>query len=249
MDIEPVHINHTNLLWEDGRMPTRLKTYVRGLDAQLAGGIPRKHVVLLSGKPGTMKSSLAFSILYNGAKSEAVPSAYVTLEQSRESLLENMQGLGMDLKGMEKEISVLDLGMIRKKLTKLSNQTWMDVFKMYVQNLKKNMRIETLVIDSLPVLEVMAKFKEPREELFQFFEWLRDLEVTTYLITEMEQGSDKFCNYGEDFLADGIIHLDLRRDGSTVNLFLSIVKMRKTGHKRGYFPLIYDKRGFEIVTD
>jgi len=28
---------------------------------------------------------------------------------------------------------------------------------------------------------------------------------------------------------------------------LSVVKMRQTGHKRGYFPLIYDKDGFELV--
>jgi len=36
---------------------------------------------------------------------------------------------------------------------------------------------------------------------------------------------------------------------NTVNLFLSIAKMRKTNHKRGYYPLIYDKSGFEIVMD
>ena len=161
----------------------------------------------------------------------------------------NMDGLGMKLSGLEKEISVLDLGMIRKKMTQLTNQTWMEVFKMYLQNLKKNMNIKIVVIDSLPVLEVMGRFQNPREELFHFFEWLRDMNVTAFLITEMEQGSDKFCQYGEDFLSDGIMHLDLKREGNMVNLFLSIVKMRQTGHKRGYSPLIFDKDGFEIVSD
>jgi len=230
-------------------MPKRVKTYVKSLDDQLAGGIPENHVVLIAGKPGTMKSSLAFNILYNNANRDDISGVYVTLEQSRESLLINMEGLGMTMGGLEREISVLDLGMIRKKLTQLTNQTWMEVFQMYLKNLKKNMDIKLVVIDSLPVLEVMARFQNPRDDLFKFFEWLRDLEVTAFLITEMGQKTEEFAIYGEDFLADGIIHLDLKRDANTVNLFLSVVKMRQTGHKRGYFPLIFDKNGFELVSD
>jgi len=226
----------------------RVKTYIRGLDEQLQGGVPREHVVLIAGKPGTMKSSVAFNVLYSNAK-EGRGGVYVTLEQSRESMLDNMAGMGMDIKGLEKHMSVLDLAMIRKKLKQLSKQSWIEVFRMYVNNLKKSMNLDLLVVDSLPVLKVMAKFSEPRDELFRFFEWLRDLDITTLLIAEMEQDSNRFCDHGEDFLSDGIIHLDLRREDRIVNLFLSVVKMRKTGHKRGYFPLIYVDGGFEIVTN
>src|SRR6266568_561547 len=131
----------------------RIRTYVRGLDEQLQGGVPGGHVVLLAGKPGTMKSSFSFHMLYQNAKVDGRGGVYVTLEQSRESLLANMAGLGMDVTGLEKRLSVL-------------------------------------VIDSLPVLEVMGKFEDPREELFRLFEWLRDLGITSLLITEMEQDSD-----------------------------------------------------------
>jgi KaiC/GvpD/RAD55 family RecA-like ATPase len=225
----------------------RIRTYVRGLDEQLQGGIPAGHVVLLAGKPGTMKSSLSFNMLFHNAKDDARGGVYVTLEQSRESLLANMAGLSMDATGLEKKLSVLDLSLIRKKLKQLSNKSWIEVFKMYIDNLDKTVDIGCLVIDSLPVLEVMGKFEDPREELFRLFEWLRDLGITSVLITEMEQDSDKFCQYGEDFLSDGIIHLDLRREDRNVNLYLSIVKMRKTAHARGYYPLIYDEGGFELV--
>ena len=134
-------------------------------------------------------------------------------------------------------------------MTQLGSQTCLEVFKMYTQNLKNNMDYDLLVIDSLPVLEDMARFKEPREELFHLYEWIRDLGVTAFLIHEMPQGEERFCKYGEDFLSDGILHLDLRRDRNQVNLYLAVTKMRKTNHKRGYYPLIFDKRGFEIVTD
>jgi len=228
--------------------PVRVRTYIRGLDEQLQGGVPKAHIVLLAGKPGTMKSSVAFSTLYHNAKNDGIGCVYVTLEQSRESLLENMAGLGMEIKGLESKLSVLDLGLIRKKLKQLANKSWLEVFKMYIDNLDKTMDIGILVIDSLPVLEVMAKFEDPRDDLFRFFEWLRELEITTYLIAEMEQDSDKFCQNGEDFLSDGIVHLDLRREDRQVNLFLSVVKMRKTAHRRGYYPLIFDEGGFEAVT-
>ena len=184
-----------------------------------------------------------------GSENEKLAAAYLrySLEQSRESLLANMAGLGMDATGLEKKLSVLDLSLIRKKLKQLSNKSWIEVFKMYVENLDKTIDISILVIDSLPVLEVMGKFEDPRDELFRLFEWLRDLGITSLLITEMQQDSDKFCENGEDFLSDGIIHLDLRREDRNVDLYLSVVKMRKTAHARGYYPLIYDEGGFELV--
>ncbi|OGS51301.1 MAG: hypothetical protein A3K65_02765 [Euryarchaeota archaeon RBG_16_68_12] len=228
--------------------PSRIRTYIRGLDEELQGGVPRSHVVLIAGKPGTMKSSVAFNVLFNNARQDNLGCVYVTLEQNRDSLLENMTGLGMDMKGLESRLSVLDLSLIRKKLKQLTNKSWLEVFKMYIDNLDKSMDISVLAIDSLPVLEVMAKFEDPRDDLFRFFEWLRDLEITTFLIAEMEHDSDKFCQYGEDFLSDGILHLDLRREDRQVNLFLSVVKMRKTAHRRGYYPLIFDEGGFEVVT-
>ena len=46
-------------------MKPRVKTYIQGLDEQMSGGVPKGHVVLISGMPGTMKSSVAFNILYN----------------------------------------------------------------------------------------------------------------------------------------------------------------------------------------
>lgn len=227
----------------------RIKTYVKGLDKEMQGGIPAGSMVMVAGKPGTMKSSFAFNILYQNACQKDLNGVFVTLEQGRKSLTANMESLGMsDIQSlMGKELSILDMGMIRKKLTQLSNQTWMETLRMYLDNLNNNMNMNLLVIDSLAALEVMAKFTNPREELFFLFEWLKDLDVTTFVITEMTQGSDEFCKYGEDFLADGIMHLDMHRSGKSVNLFLSIVKMRQTNHKRGYYPLIFDKDGFEIV--
>ena len=227
----------------------RIKTYVRGLDRLIQNGIPEETVTLIVGLPGTMKSSLAFSILYNNSIHEKIGGLYVSLEQSAPSLIDNMAGLGMKLDKYNELLQILDLGLIRRKLQQMTAQAWIEVFKAYISNLHEKSGFKLLVIDSLPVMEMLAKFKEPREDLFYLFEWLREMKLTTFLIHEMEKNDTAFAKFGEDFLSDGIFHLDLRRDINTVNLFLSVMKLRKTNHRREYYPLIFDTKGFEIVTD
>src|SRR6266540_3188524 len=142
----------------------RVKTYVRGFDDILGSGIPEGYVVLVSGAPGTMKSSLAFSILYQNALQEGRKSAYFTLEQSKDITLEHMASLGMaDPKAWE-HLKILDMGNIRKNLNYLQGRgTWLELFKMYCTNVMKADRISILVVDSLDVLETMAKMEDPRD--------------------------------------------------------------------------------------
>lgn len=234
------------------QMTKRIKTYVGGLDYQLGGGVPEGSVVLLVGRPGTMKSSLAWYIMYHNALKEKVKGLYVGLEQGKESLAENMDALGMSPDNVKSHLGFIDLGLIRRQMGsrgKEGRQSVFEFLKSNIAEMRKGKDYELITIDSLPVLHLVGGFENPREEFFHFFEWLRDLKVTSILIGEMDAGSERFADYCEDFLADGIIHLDLRRDGNTVNLFLGIIKMRKTDLKRGYYPLIYDKDGFEIVTE
>lgn len=224
----------------------RVKTYVKGLDENLQGGIPKESIVLLAGSPGTMKSSLGFYILFNNALQNDKKGVYISLEERRDSLIKNMQGLGMDWDKVSKNLSILDIGLIRSRVSELERTAWLEVFKMYVKNLRKNLDNEFLVIDSLPVLKTMAKFDNPRQDLFELFEWLRNLDVTAFLVHEMPFEEVCFTDAGEGFLSDGIFHLELRREENNVNLFLSTMKMRKTEHSRDYFPLIFDD-SFEIV--
>ncbi|MCX8173647.1 MAG: RAD55 family ATPase [Thermoplasmata archaeon] len=227
-------------------MPSRLKTHVDNLDAIMEGGVPEGNVVIIFGKPGSMKSSLAYSILHNNMELEGKKALYVCLEQSSASLISNMEGLGFKPPTGHSDMNILDIGILRKYMPQIGYQAWIELFRVDIQNLKKNFNFEVLAIDSLPVLEMLAKFKEPREELFYFFEWLRELKCTTFIVHEE---ADNPFEYGEDYLADGVIHLDLRRDEKNVNLYLGIAKMRKTVHRRGYFPLIFDHGKFELVID
>jgi KaiC/GvpD/RAD55 family RecA-like ATPase len=225
----------------------RVKTFVKGLDERLEGGVPKNSVVLVAGKAGSMKSSFCFSIIYNQALTEGRRGVYISLEQNRQSLLEHMIGLGMDVTEMD-NIIIVDLGKLRKVVHSSEGQTnkqidWMETLRTQLRSYKETFGCSLVVIDSL------SNFGNKRTELFHFFENLRDLKMTTFLVSEVTGGSEsEFGTYEvESFLSDAIIHLDMEREDRNVNLFMGVVKMRKTHHERGYFPLLFDKDGFELV--
>jgi KaiC/GvpD/RAD55 family RecA-like ATPase len=212
-------------------------------------------VVLITGTPGTMKSSLCYSIIYQNALNNKVKSVYMTLEQSRENLLQQMYTLGMDKEESKEYVHILDLGLIRKSLTQLSAKgTWLQVFKMYAESLKHSLGYEILVVDSLDVLEMAAQLGENRRtELFYLFEWLRNLGITTFLISETSPETMFQNRYDEGYLADGVISLKLHELGETdIQRRIRTVKMRSTNHKTGYFSLLFNEgtfRATQVITE
>jgi KaiC/GvpD/RAD55 family RecA-like ATPase len=230
----------------------RIKTYIGKLDNLIEGGVPRGFIVLLCGQAGTMKSSLGYSILYGANKECGAKSVYLTLEQSKQSLLEHMAKLGMPPEDAE-DLVVIDLARVRKETvkdkTKSEEIDWPKAIITALKNYKRAYECELIAVDSLAAMYALTSFTNPRAELFHFFEQLRELNLTAFLISEMPTDKLVYGMYGiEDFLADGIIHLKVDTEGGNANLFVGIVKMRKTSHPRVYFPLIFEEGHFEIVT-
>ena len=235
----------------------RIQTFLGSLDNHLEGGVPASSIVLLVGRAGTMKSSVAYNCVYHNAIQENKKTIYITLEQSRKSLLKHMRKLGFH-SGGEAEIDnlvVIDLARLRKENQSAREEQRVDWSKSIVasvRNYQKMFGCDVLVLDSLAALYSLSDFQNPRADLFRLFESLRDLQVTCFLIMEQVKSNpdEGFGQYGvEDFLADGIIHLNLERTGNRVSLYISVPKMRMTDHPKSYFPLIFDETGFDIVMD
>jgi KaiC/GvpD/RAD55 family RecA-like ATPase len=234
---------------DDTQINRRVKTYVDGLDDKMEGGIPVGNVVLMAGESGTMKSTLAYHMAFENARKDSHKSLYVTMEQSRANLVRNMEGLGMKLDAVGDKLAIVDIGLLRKSLSKeLQTSSWMEIVKMYSQNLKASNGYDLLILDSLPVLETLSDFKNPRNDLFQFYEWLRELGVTTILISEVRSGDAGFGTSGEDYLADGIIHLMMAKvNEETIQRRIRVVKMRSTNHSTNLFSLLVEKGNFRVA--
>src|SRR5512137_2571496 len=117
----------------------RIRTFIHGFDEKLGGGIPPGSVVLLAGEPGTMKSTIAFNVLYQNALREGRTGTYISLEQGRESLTRHLVSMSLSPKDVENQVSIVDLGMIRRNLDGMGQQTWIEIFKMYASNLKRSL--------------------------------------------------------------------------------------------------------------
>jgi KaiC/GvpD/RAD55 family RecA-like ATPase len=230
-----------------------VKSYVESFDEILGGGIPHGSVVLVQGLPGTMKSTLVYSILYHNALKEGMQGLYITLEQNKKSIENQMSLMGFKVEEARARLQFLDVSAIQKGLERGGEGVWMDFLKRAIDFRRKMAPIDLIGIDSLEALEVLAKFKDRRTELFNFFEWLREQNATSFLIAESppeahipgflhEKGDD------EDYLSDGIIHLKLHHVNDVdLQRRIRVVKMRAVNHKTGYFALLFEDGRFSVT--
>src|SRR6266571_1024035 len=230
--------------------PARVRTFVEGLDSALEGGIPWGHLVLIEGSPGTMKSSLAFSILLQNAAREGLHCLYLSLEERTSSLLKQMGSLGLKLEVPRGSLVVLDPKTASNLLGERAD--WIEALQAGVASIKAQRGLDLIAIDSLEALEVLAKFKDRRREMYRLFEWLRDQDLTSFVITERPDwiiaGHVLQGRWDEDFLADGVVHLRMHMVSDLdAQRRLRVVKMRGTRHETGYLAMVLDEGRFRVT--
>jgi KaiC/GvpD/RAD55 family RecA-like ATPase len=197
-----------------------------------------------------MKSSLGFSIVLNNAAKEGLHGLYLSLEERASSLLMQMGSLGLKLDVPKGTLVVLDPRTASGLLGERPD--WIDGLRKGIASIRDQRGLDVLVIDSLEALEVLARFQDRRRELYRLFEWLRDLEVTTFLITERPDwvvgGHVLQGRWDEDFLADGVLHLRMHLVSDLeAQRRLRVVKMRGTKHETGYLALVLDDGRFRVT--
>ncbi len=249
----------------------RISTYIEGFDEKMEGGIPVGHVTLIAGSAGTMKSSITFNILYREALKGRI-GLYISLEQSYSSLINHMINMNLDMSKVNivviSEISKLneqievikdlgkgaliisDLGALRKEIvgTEMNpSGDWLNVTKNIIRKVKETAGLHLFVLDSLSALYVLSNFKDPRVKLFHIFEFLRDMELTSFLISGMPLDRSKYSEYGvEDYLADGIISLKLTHIEMKEATEIMIVKMRTTRCNRDKYLVKKEEKRFML---
>ncbi len=262
----------TNEIVSSKNQIKRIPTYIEGLDPKLEGGVPHGQIIMLCGTAGTMKSSVAFNVIYNEVKRGKV-GIYITLEQSYVSLLNHMTNLDFRLDDIDvvvlSDISKLsesiaevkhskggtlvlcDMSAIRKQvkgMTLAPGSDWLNIIKNILKKLRQEAGCDIFVLDSMSALYVLSNFENPRASLFYVFTFLRELDITTYLISEMPLIKSKYSEYEvEDFLADGIIVLDLVERQRKVTRELQVVKMRSTQADTDVYTLEFKAGKFKVM--
>jgi len=222
-------------------------TYVDGLDKALGGGIPKGSTVLVAGTPGTMKTSLILWMMHENAKRHGTKGLYVSLEQDAASLRTGASRMGMR-ELHESQVYLLDMGQLRKGLFRNeSKKDWIVILLEIIREAVQASGYETLALDSLEALYAVADLKTPRSEMFHFLSQVKELGLTTFVITETPFGASRLTQWGEDFLVDGILHLRQVEVGDTeVQLRLRTIKMRWMNHDHNAVALNHDGEKFFI---
>ncbi|NLT37894.1 MAG: AAA family ATPase [Methanomassiliicoccus sp.] len=209
----------------EGQGDHTVRTGIEGLDKLLSGGIPAGSVVLINGPAGSMKTSLAYHILHHSAR-DKVKSLFLSLEQDRDSLLRQMERLGMPREESLDDLIIVDLVDLRRSMEGQSGD-WRNIIQRYVENVMKDCPFQLIALDSLESFISMSEVKFSRIETQDLFDWFRSLGLTTFVISETPMTKLENDGAMELYVADGALELALKEVGdSRIQRWIRCIKMR-----------------------
>lgn len=243
----------------------RIKSGIEGFDTLVEGGLLQGRQYLLSGTPGSGKSTFGVQFLAAGALLGEI-GAYVALSENIGTLVEDMSRYNPQIDDMikKKKLFFIDLGptinygeydemsslitpdYIQQSGDTLLNQppTPFSVFK-EVENQVKQFGIKRLVIDSLSSIRFTTQNPASEERsIGRFIRNLKTLGCTTILLSELTKPDaytiEQFASHGVIFL-----HNFMDKQGSMVRA-LQIIKMRGTKHDCEMRSIEFSDKGLKV---
>jgi len=217
----------------------RLQIGIEGLDDMIQGGIPKRHLIVAIGAPGTGKTTFGLQFLHHGLE-QGENGVFITLEQSRETILDtaNERDWAFDEYEANDQLVVVDLDPVE-----MANS--LDNIRGELPELIEGFDADRLVLDSVSLLEMM--YDNParrRTEVFDFTRSLKDAGVTTFLTSEASESNPYASRHGIiEYLTDAVFVLQyVRSEGTETRLSVEIQKIRNANHSR-------EKKPYEITMD
>ncbi len=227
---ETVEIRH-------GASTERVSTGFAGLDAMLRGGLLRGSSTLITGAPGTSKTTLAGKFAEDACR-RGERTLYVSFDEGGERIRRNLTSVGIHLDAH------LKLGLLRM----YSGRT--DVVNpeehlTRIAALLLNHRPRCVVIDPLSAIAKTGALSSARAIGNRLVYKMRDHDITA-VITSLVQGDDPQAEATDlqiSSIADTWIHLSYLIYGGERNRALTIVKSRGTQHSNQVRELVLSKEG------
>ncbi|MEW8390948.1 MAG: circadian clock protein KaiC [Candidatus Thiodiazotropha sp.] len=223
----------------------KISTGLKGLDTILMGGYPAACPTLLKGGPGTGKT--VFSLGFAHAQLQQGASAVIaTCDESPERLVDYMDRFGMA--GSQHlasgKLVLLDF---RPNLSEtVVGEYDLSPILLRISHAVENSDAAILVIDSLQNLLLGLGVTEPRKEILELFDWIREKEVTT-LVTMSASLDNQPHSLLEEYAVDCVIHLSQNLDNQLMTRYLRVLKMRGSAHGSNSYPFSLNHRGVSLL--
>jgi len=230
----------------------RTPTGVPGLDELIGGGIPRGHVVLIMGGPGSGKTILCSQFLYNGAAQYGERGLFVTLDEPREDIQAEMRPFGWDFERLEAEekFAFLDASPFGMRSSRSFKPITARSLGDEIRRLAKKIRVDRIAID--PVAALLFHYPdvaERRNAILQLIESVRSTGATCLLTLELRAAGLEREVQVEEYLAHGVLILRTLKSGSNLVRAVQVEKMRGTHIDLQPRPYIIGSDGIEVYPE
>jgi KaiC/GvpD/RAD55 family RecA-like ATPase len=226
---------------------------IPGLDKVFKNDIERPKVILVTGPPGSMKTSFCYSLMSSYLRDKNEFGLYATLEETAESHMHNMESMGVKLSAKMQISDMTDLREIDQIDEVIGDSAQTD-YVLFIEKMIQRFRrthgdkFSILVLDSLGALySLMSESAEMRKKMFYFFKMLRDNNLVTFIIMERSLSGESQLLGNEGFLADGIVMLGLDRQRGKLVRYLQVEKMRASEHSMEKYAIEVTKSGMTVL--
>jgi circadian clock protein KaiC len=219
----------TSLRLEHEVSTARVPTGIKGLDEMFGGkGFYKGSSILLSGMPGTGKSSVAahFADAVCAAGGTAL---YFAFEESESQIIRNMRSIGMDLAHWTKKKR---LRFVAVRPTFYGLETHLALMQREIDRLKP----DAVIVDPINNLVAVGDFRDVKLMLMRIVDHLKEQQITALLTSLTFQEAAHESHIGLSSLMDTWLQLRATESGERRRYELFIVKSRGMAHSHAIRP-------------
>lgn len=219
----------------------QVSTGIPQLDEMLAGGYFKGTTVLVSGSPGTAKSTLAGAFM-QAALARKEPGLYVTFDEPAAHVVRNLASVNIRLAKYVKS-GLLQI-MSERKVEKSPVEHVAHIVEVIDQH-----HIQSLVIDPVSSLTAFGDSPIAEELILRLLDYARSRGVTVLCTTMLSGGNGLLeeTGTGVSTIPDTWIHLSYVIRNGERNRALTIVKSRGIGHSKQVRELVLGDDGVTLA--
>ena len=221
-------------------------TGIVGLDDILNGGLPRNHIYLVDGEPGSGKTTLAMQFLLDGVE-KGERGLFVSLSESRAELMQVAESHGWSLDGLEifelipNQEHIAEEGYTLFHPAEVELQHTMDIVLEQVAALNP----QRVVFDSLSEMRLLAR--EPlrfRRQILAMKQFFSTRDSTVLLLDDKTSPGDALQLHS---LAHGVIVLEhVALEYGSERRRLHVTKLRGADFRGGYHDFRITQGGLRV---
>ena len=232
----------TSMRLDHKALNERVSTGIAGLDAMLGGkGVFRGTSVLVSGAPGTGKSTLAVSFADASCR-RGKRALLFCYEESASQMLRNMRSIGIDL-GPSIEKGLLRIHAARPTLQGLE-QHLSDMHR-----LVREFKPALVVVDPISNLALTNTDTSLKATLMRLVDFLKEEGITGVFTSLISEGAAVVADtqLGISSLMDTWMMLDNHEANGERTRTIQVVKSRGMAHSNRVREFLLSARGVELI--